>query len=91
MDGKEQEGIYGNHVHYIDYDTFENRSNILDVILLTEPIHSGKYMSEQLYKVTEFFGITMAVFTCSRDNAKPNDCLLHDFEKKVQEQYENPE
>ena len=46
-------------------------------------------MSEQLYKVTEFFGITIAVFTCSRDNAKPNDCLLHDFEKKVQEQYEN--
>jgi hypothetical protein len=46
-------------------------------------------MSEQLYKVTEFFGITMAVFTCSRDNAKSNDCLLHDFEKKVQEQYEN--
>jgi hypothetical protein len=75
-------------VHYIDRNTFENRSNILDVILLTEPVHSGKYMSEQLHKVTEFFGITMAVFTCSRDNAKPNDCLLHDFAEKVQEQYE---
>jgi hypothetical protein len=76
-------------VHYVDRNTFENISNILDVILLTEPFHSGKYMSKKLYEVTEFFGITMAVFTCSRDNAKPNDCLLHDFEKKVQEQYEN--
>ena len=75
-------------VHYVDRSTFENRSNILDVVLLTEPVHSGKDMSEQLYKVTEFFGISMAVFTCSRDNAKPNDCLLGDFETKIQDQYE---
>ena len=45
-------------------------------------------MSEQVLKITDFFGITMAVFTCSRDNAKPNDCLLHKFEEQVQERYE---
>jgi hypothetical protein len=63
-------------VHMILRHNFENKSFILDVIELTEPVHSGKYISEQLFKVTEFYGITMAVFTCSRDNAKPNDCLL---------------
>jgi len=75
-------------VHYIDHKTFENRSNILDVIELTEPIHSGTYMGDELFKITQFFGITMAVFTISRDNARPNDCLLKVFEEKVQAEYE---
>lgn len=75
-------------IHYIDSKTFENTSSILDIVELTEPTHSGNYMSNELFKITEFYGITMAVFTISRDNASPNDCLLADFERKVQDEFE---
>ena len=75
-------------VHWIDLETFTNTSRILDVIELKEPNHTGKYMSQELHKITEFYGITMSVFTISRDNASPNNCLVVAFEDRVQEQYE---
>jgi hypothetical protein len=52
-------------VHYIDFHTFENKSYILDVIELKEPVHSGEYICEELLKITDFYSITMAVFTVS--------------------------
>ena len=74
--------------HYMDIKTFTNQSLILDVIELLEPIHSGVYMCEELIKVTDYFDLTLAVFTISHDNARPNDSLLKEFEEKSKDRYE---
>ena len=57
------------------------RTTILDVVKLQEPIHSGKYLVEQLIAVTDDYHITPAVFTVTRDNASANTVMLLEYEK----------
>ena len=66
--------------HWIN-DEWQQRSALLDVIHLKEPIHSGEYLAEELQAVTNGMGITGAVFTCTRDNASANNVMLSEFEK----------
>jgi hypothetical protein len=69
--------------HWIN-DKWQQRSVLLDVIHLKEPIHSGEYLAEELQTVTDGLGITRAVFTCTRDNASVNNVMLSEFEKLAQ-------
>jgi hypothetical protein len=74
--------------HYMNNTTFINQALILDVLELLEPVHSGVYMCQELIKVTDFFEITMAIFTVSHDNAKPNTTLVREFQAAVEERYQ---
>jgi hypothetical protein len=65
--------------HWIN-DKWQQKSNLLDVIHLKEPIHSGEYLASQLHAVTDDLGITSAVFTCTRDNASANTVMLAEYE-----------
>ena len=65
--------------HWIN-DKWQQRSALLDVIHLKEPIHSGEYLAEELQAVTNGMGITGVVFTCTRDNASANNVMLSEFE-----------
>jgi hypothetical protein len=49
----------------MDNKTFINQALILNVIELSELVHSGVYMCQELIKVTDFFEITMAIFTAT--------------------------
>jgi hypothetical protein len=75
-------------IHYIDYNAFENTSSILDVVELIEPTHSGSYISNKLFKITEYYSISIAIITISYSNARPNNSLLQDFKGKVQAKFE---
>jgi len=74
-------------VHYIDYATFENKAYTLDLIYLTEVEHSGEYMCKELLKVTDFYGISMSIFTVTRDNASLNNTLLTELEASINSRY----
>jgi hypothetical protein len=65
--------------HWID-EKWNQRSHILDVIHLKEPIHSGEYLAEQLLAVTDDYQIRHAVFTVTRDNASNNTAMLEQYE-----------
>jgi hypothetical protein len=52
----------------------------LDIIELTDPVHSGEYLAEKLSEITDSLKITKAVFTITRDNAAPNNTMLNEFE-----------
>lgn len=52
----------------------------LDVVYLAQPIHSGKYLAQLAFGVTESFGITKGVFTVTRDNASPSTKVSKVFE-----------
>lgn len=65
--------------HWIN-SKWQQKSNLLDVIHLKEPIHSGEYLASQLYAVTDDMGITDAIFTCTRDNASANTVMLAEYE-----------
>jgi hypothetical protein len=67
-------------VHWIN-DKWQQKSNLLDVIHLKEPIHSGEYLASQLLSVTDEAAITRAIFTCTRDNASANTVMLAEYEK----------
>ncbi|KFY91815.1 hypothetical protein V500_04456, partial [Pseudogymnoascus sp. VKM F-4518 (FW-2643)] len=70
--------------NYIDYaaitahwinDKWQQKSKVLDVIHLQEPIHSGEYLAQQLALVTDDMGITGAVFTSHIINIAVQDAL----------------
>jgi hypothetical protein len=71
--------------HWINKDWVQ-RSTLLDIVELQEPIHSGEYLAEQLLQVTNNFDITQAVFTVTRDNAGPNNTMLQELEATTKEQ-----
>ena len=70
--------------HWIDSDWVHN-SKLLDVIELTDPVHSREYLAEKLSKITDSLEITPAVFTVTRDNAALNNSMLDEFESLVEE------
>jgi hypothetical protein len=65
--------------HWIDSDWAPN-SQLLDIIELIDPVHSGEYLAEKLSEVTDSLKITKAVFTITRDNASLNNTMLKEFE-----------
>jgi hypothetical protein len=73
--------------HYIIKD-FETHSLLLDILEITEPVHSRAYFYKKLVEVTDRLGITCTIMSVTRDNAKPNDSMLDDFEAVVQEQFD---
>jgi hypothetical protein len=70
--------------HYIIKD-FETHSLLLDILEIIEPVYSGAYLCKKLVEVTDRLGITCAIMLVTRDNVKPNDSMLDDFEAVVQE------
>ncbi|KFZ02011.1 hypothetical protein V500_00503, partial [Pseudogymnoascus sp. VKM F-4518 (FW-2643)] len=66
--------------HWIN-SKWQQKSNLLDVIHLKEPIYSSEYLASQLYAVTDDIGITDAIFTCTRDNALANTVMLAKYER----------
>ena len=71
--------------HWINKD-WKQRSQLLDVVYLKDPLHSSEYIAEQLLSVTDDFNITEYIFTITRDNATPNDSMLDVFEEIAGEQ-----
>ena len=77
--------------HWINKD-WKQRSQLLDIVYLKDPLHSGEYIAEQLLSVTDDFNITEYIFTITRDNATPNDSMLDTFEETAAEQfYQKPD
>jgi hypothetical protein len=64
--------------HWIDID-WKLHSRTIDLLKLTEPIHSSDYLTEKLLEITSSMLITRGVFTITRDNAKPNDIMLEEY------------
>jgi hypothetical protein len=50
--------------HWIN-EKWQQRSVLLDVIHLQEPIHSGEYLAQELIAMTDSMEITGAIFTCT--------------------------
>ena len=71
--------------HWIN-DKWQQKSKLVDVVHLEEPIHSGEYLAQQLAFVTKDMGIIGAVFTCTRDNASANTVMLTEYEKLAKDQ-----
>jgi hypothetical protein len=55
-------------------------SQLLDIIELTDLVHSREYLAEKLSEITDTLRITKAVFTITQDNAAPNNTMLNEFE-----------
>jgi hypothetical protein len=51
--------------HWIDTD-WKLHSRTIDLLRLTEPIHSGDYLAEKLLEITNSMSITHGVFTITR-------------------------
>jgi hypothetical protein len=66
----------------------EHVSILLDIIELTDPSHSGAYLCKKLLEVTDRLGISYAIISVTRDNAAPNDTMLHEVEAELAERYE---
>ena len=66
--------------HWIN-EKWQQRSALLDVVHLQEPIHSGEYLAQELARVTDSLNIAGAIFTCTRDNASANTVMLIEYEK----------
>ena len=60
---------------------------LLDIIKLTEPVHSGEHLCAKLLEVTDRLGITCAIISITRDNTKPNYTMLDNFKAMVKEQF----
>jgi hypothetical protein len=71
--------------HWINKD-WKQRSQLLDVVHLEDPIHSREYLAEQLLSVTNNFNITEYIFIVTQDNASLNDSMLDLFEETAIEQ-----
>lgn len=71
--------------HWIN-KSWKQRSQLLDIVQLKDPIHSGEYLAEQLLSVTDDFNITEYIFTVTRDNARPNDVMLDTLEAVADQQ-----
>jgi hypothetical protein len=65
--------------HWINSDWVQN-SQLLDIIELTDLVHSGEYLAKKLSKITNSLRITKVVFTITRDNAASNNTMLNEFE-----------
>jgi hypothetical protein len=70
--------------HWINNEWTHN-SELLDIIELTDPVHSGEYLAEKLLEITDSLRITQAVFIITRDNASSNNTMLDEFEAQVEE------
>jgi len=68
--------------HWIDKE-FNICAEVLDVLYLKEPIHSGDYLARALLGITDEYGISDAIHTITRDNASANDLLLRTYESLV--------
>jgi hypothetical protein len=51
-------------------------SLLLNVMRLTNPVHSGAYLAEVLCEVTDWYDITKAIISIKRDNAGTNNTML---------------
>jgi hypothetical protein len=54
-------------------------SQLLNIIKLTDLVHSRDYLAEKLSEITNSLRITKAVFTITQDNAAPNNTMLNEF------------
>ena len=81
--------------NYIDYaaiiayqinDKQQQKSRVLDIIHLQEPIYSGEYLAQQLAIVIDNIGIIGAIFTYTRDNALANTVILAEYKKIARDQ-----
>jgi hypothetical protein len=70
--------------HWINSDWAHN-SELLDIIELTDPVHSGEYLAEKLFEIIDSLKITHAVFTVTQDNAASNHSMLDEFEASANE------
>ena len=70
--------------HWINSEWIHNLE-LLDIIELTDLVHSRDYLAEKLSKIANSLKITHAVFTVTRDNASPNNTMLDKFESLVEE------
>jgi hypothetical protein len=61
---------------------------LLDILEITELIYSRAYLYEKLLEVINRLGITCAIILVTRDNVKPNDNMLDNYEAVVQAQYD---
>jgi hypothetical protein len=52
----------------------------LDIIELTDLVHSKKYLAKKLSEITNSLKITKAVFTITWDNVALNNTMLNKFE-----------
>lgn len=60
----------------------------MGIVFLAEPVNSREYLARCLLSVTNYFKITGSVFTVTRDNARPNNVMLKEFEEAAaQEEY----
>ena len=64
--------------HWIDSDWVQN-SQLLDIIQLTNLVHSREYLVEKLSKITDSLKVTKVIFMITQDNAKPNNTMLNGF------------
>jgi hypothetical protein len=69
------------------YETVDGEyvATLLDILEIDEPVHSGTYLASKLLEVTDRLQITYAIISIIRDNAKPNDTMLDEYEAVVAE------
>jgi len=72
--------------HWINKD-WKQRSQLLDIVYLKDPLPSSEYIAEQLLSIIDDFNITKYIFTVTQDNATPNDSMLDIFEETATEQF----
>ena len=66
-------------IHWVTPD-WEQKSQVLDIVELTNPVHSGAYLAKEVIKTTDSFGITHSIVAITHDNASVNDVLLQEFQ-----------
>jgi hypothetical protein len=73
--------------HYETVDR-ERVTILLDILEINEPVHSGTYLASKLLEVTDRLQIIYTIISVIRDNVKPNDTMLDEYEAVVAEQYD---
>lgn len=63
------------------------QQSILDVVELINPSHTGKYLAQKLFEVTNDFGITKAIISVTRYNTSCNTAMLDHFGRMVWANY----
>jgi hypothetical protein len=66
-------------IHWVT-PNWEQKSQVLDIVELTNPVHSGAYLAKEVIKATDFFDITHSIVAITHDNASVNDVLLQEFQ-----------
>lgn len=72
--------------HYHDKNNV-HISHLLDVVRLSNLIYSGAYLTEVFCDVMDWYDITKAIISTTRDNAGTNDTMLYELEALVEERY----